>query len=168
MLRVMLTLGFVLVGAALQAQQSFMKTFIVSALKGLDCQMTEEQAARVLSPLGLTEDDTVPVVEAMVAAGEATLSADHLTLTLSPALCRADPAPSLGETPPDIRSAVAQVLQRNGCVLGRENAVVEFLKEGIEPHWGFAAGRDMVALGQASQAPDGRLALTSGACATDR
>ena len=168
MLRVMLTLGLVVVGADLQAQQSFTKTFIVSALMGLDCRMTEEQAARVLSPLGLTEDDTVPVVEAMVEAGEAVLSPDHLTLTLSPALCRADPAPPPGETPQEIRSAVAQVLQRNGCALGREDAVVEFLKEGIEPRWGLAAGRDMMAMGQASQAADGRLALTSGACASDR
>jgi hypothetical protein len=54
-LRFVLTLGFVLAASGLQAQQSFTRTFIVSAMRGLDCQLTEDQApSRVLQPLGLT------------------------------------------------------------------------------------------------------------------
>ena len=122
----------------------------------------------MLQPLGLTQDETLTAVEAMIAAGDASLSPDHLTLILSPTLCSADPAPAPGETPLEIRTAVVQILQRHDCTLGREDAVVEFLKDGIEPRWGFAAGRDLVTTGEATQSPDGTLALTSGACRSDR
>ena len=63
---------------------------LIGALREAGCTMTQEAAADTLPGLGLTEEVTGEVAEAMVRSGEATLEGD--ALRLSPALCAA-PAP---------------------------------------------------------------------------
>lgn len=66
------------------------KAILVRAVREAGCTMTEDVAGATLPGLGLTEEVTGEVAEAMVQAGEATLEGG--ALRLSPALCAA-PAP---------------------------------------------------------------------------
>ncbi len=64
----------------------------IAAVRDAGCTMTEEAAAVALAPLGPEPYATVEYVEVLMSAGLASLSDDFSTLTLSSALCAADPA----------------------------------------------------------------------------
>ena len=58
---------------------------VIAALNANGCAMTEDDGPALLKAQGVTMDDSEPVVDAMIGAGEATFADD--LLTLSPALC---------------------------------------------------------------------------------
>jgi len=93
---------------------------VIAALNANGCAMTEDDGPALLQAQGVTMDDSGPVVEAMIAAGEATF--DNELLTLSPALCTAtaaDTTPAAPMTPVDPmqRMLLLTHMRVNGCAL---------------------------------------------------
>lgn len=96
------------------------------------CVITDAVAEARFPPLGLTKEQVGPVVEAMIAAGEAE-EVDG-TLHLAPALCLV-PLEAVAEpAAPEVSPLMAQVIgvfKQNGCVLSDENGQAAMLAAGI-------------------------------------
>ena len=65
---------------------------LIGALRDNDCSMNETEAGELLPQLGLEMNETRDIAGVLFESGLAELSEDGNVLTLSPALCAADPA----------------------------------------------------------------------------
>lgn len=64
----------------------------IAALRGAGCSLTEAGAAEVLVPLGFTPEESRDVVTVLIESEMAGIDDEGVALTLSEALCAADPA----------------------------------------------------------------------------
>lgn len=146
---------------------------LVAALRYHGCTMTEDDAEVFLPAYGLTLDNTDEPVERLLAAGQATLENDRLTLSadlcagregFGPLAVAPEPAAPVGDDPAAQEDALIRAVSDAGCRM--DNSLAEFVlpSYGLDLEAAEDAAERLVATGRATWEDDA-IVLSPSVCA---